>query len=362
MTKVLITATRWGHISIARSIKEVVEKKYQTELANIEVEPFSKVSYHLIYKFVPNLFKYVFLLSEVKIIKNLFNSYVERDYKVKLDAIIKRQKPDIVINVYFAFDSSLESLRKKYNFRLINVLADPWTFSRILISKKGENLTFDKYSWRKLKSYEPKAKGSPAGWFTEKKYYEVAGKDQKTIRKKLGLTPDMFTLCVVSGSEGTFNVFKILSTLLNSKYKMQVLILCGNNNSMLKVIKTLKTLSEKIKGPNIIGVPYTESMQYYLKASDLVIGKAGPNTLFESVATLTPFFAISHISGQEDGNLDIIRRYGIGFVEENPRRATKKLKSIIENPESLDKFRKNLENMSDYCEGSEKRLLEILKN
>jgi UDP-N-acetylglucosamine:LPS N-acetylglucosamine transferase len=360
MTKVLITATRWGHISIAKAIKEVVEKKYQVELANIEVEPFSKISYHLIYKFAPNLFKYVFLLSEVKFLRNLFNKYVERDYKAKLESEIKKQKPDIVINVYFAFNSSLESLRKKYDFRLINVLADPWTFSRILISKSGENLTFDKYSWRKLKSYEPQAIGSHVGWFTEKKYYEVAKKDRGAIRKRLGLDPNRFTLCIVSGSEGTFNVFKILSTLLNSKYKMQVMILCGNNNSMLKVVKTLKTLSDKIKGPKIIGVPYTESMQYYLKAADLVIGKAGPNTLFETVATLTPFFAISHISGQEDGNLDIIRRYGIGFVEENPRRATKKLKDIIEKPETLSKFKKNLEILSGYCKSSEKKLLNVL--
>jgi UDP-N-acetylglucosamine:LPS N-acetylglucosamine transferase len=209
---------------------------------------------------------------------------------------------------------------------------------------------------------EPRAEGLSAGWFTEKKYHDVSKVDRKIIRKRLGLSPNLFTLCVVSGSEGTFNVFKILSTLLNPKRKMQVIILCGNNSEMFSVVKSLKSLSEKIHGPRIMGIPYTNSMHEYLRAADLVIGKAGPNTMFESVATFTPFFAISHIAGQEDGNLDIIRRYKIGFVEEKISNATKKLKEIIENPKILDKFTKDLKILSDYCQRAPEKLLTLLKS
>jgi len=362
MKKVLITSTRWGHTSIAKAIEEILKDQHQVKLEHIEVEPFSKTSYHLIYKFFPGFFRFVYFLSKFKIFRQFFNFYVERDYKGKLEALIKKINPDVVINVYFAFNSSIESLQPKYDFRLINVLADPWTFSKILVSENGENVTFDEYSLRKLKSFYPKAKAISAGWFTEKKYHKVKNIDRKLIRRKLGLDPNIFTLCVVSGSEGTFNVFKILSTLLNPNNKMQVIILCGNNSEMFRIVKTLKSLSEKIRGPKIIGIAYTESMQDYLRASDLVVGKAGPNTMLQSVATLTPFFAISHISGQEDGNLDIIRRYKFGYVEENPRLATQKLKQIIQNPKTSNKFQKNLKILSDYCRGSEEKLLTLLKN
>jgi processive 1,2-diacylglycerol beta-glucosyltransferase len=360
MQKVLVTSTRWGHISIAKGIKEALENRYQTEIGYTEIEPFSRISYHFVYKFFPGLFRIAFSLSRFDTLRHLFDLFVERNYKDKLESLITKGKPDIVINVYFAFDSSLEKLKTKYNFRLINALADPWTFSKILISKSGENLTFDKYSLEKLKTFEPSAKGFPVGWFIEKKYHNIRNTDKKILRKKLNLEPNVFTLCVVSGSEGTFNIFKILSTFLNRKYKMQVIILCGNNSEMFKIVKTLKSISEKIHGPKICGIAYTESMQDYLRAADLVIGKAGPNTMFQSVATLTPFFAISHISGQEDGNLDIIRRYGIGFVEENPRLAAQKLKEIIKNPKILDKFQLNLKNLADYCQESGNKLLSLL--
>jgi hypothetical protein len=361
MSKILITSTRWGHKSIAKSVEEILKDHHQVKLEHIEVEPFSKISYHLIYKFFPGFFKFAFFLSQFKIFRQIFNSYVEKDYKGKLEILIKRTNPDVVINVYFAFDSSLESLQARYNFRLINILADPWTFSKVLISEGGENLTFDEYSLQKLKSLNPQAKGLPVGWFIEKKYLQAKSKDRKLLRKSLDLSPDAFTLCVVSGSEGTFHIFKILSTLLNPKNKIQVVILCGNNSEMFKIVKTLKGLSEKIRGPKITGIAYTDSMQLYLRASDLVVGKAGPNTIFQSVATLTPFFAISHVSGQEDGNLDIIKRYGIGYVEENPGLAVQKLRKIIENPKVLAKFTKKMEDLSDYCQRSEEKLLTLLK-
>ena len=219
MSKILITSTRWGHASIAKAVGEVLRSYHQVELEHIEVERFSKTSYHLIYKFFPGFFRFVYFFSQFKIFRQIFNSYVEKDYKGKLEDLIKKINPDVVINVYFAFDSSLESLRSKYDFRLINVLADPWTFSKVLLSGKGENLTFDKNSLQKLKSLDPEAKGLAVGWFTEKKYHQARSLDRKLLRKKLGLDPHMFTLCVVSGSEGTFHIFKILSALLDPRNK-----------------------------------------------------------------------------------------------------------------------------------------------
>lgn len=301
------------------------------------------------------------MLSEVKILKTIFDYYAEKSYGKKLKLKISRYKPNVVINTYFAFNTSLERLMNKYGFKLINVFADPWTFSSVLISKKSENLVFDEYSLKKMKSFSQNVQGQSVGWFTENKFYEVGKEKRQAIRKSIGLDPNKFTLCITSGSEGTYHVLKIINTFLNPKYDMQVVIMCGNNKQMLDAVKALKSVSEKISGPGIFAVPYTTEIHKYLRAANIVVGKAGPNTIFESVAALTPFFAISHIAGQEDGNLDIIRRYKIGYVEENIAAASKKLQQIIENPTVLRRFSPNLKKLSDYCKGSEEKLLKILK-
>ena len=93
-----------------------------------------------------------------------------------------------------------------------------------------------------------------------------------------------------------------------------------------------------------------------------VRAKAGPNSLFESVATKTPYFAISHISGQEDGNLDIIKDYKLGFVEERSAKAVKLLKQTCNNPETLKQFDKSLETLAKYNKNSGKRLIELIES
>jgi UDP-N-acetylglucosamine:LPS N-acetylglucosamine transferase len=91
-------------------------------------------------------------------------------------------------------------------------------------------------------------------------------------------------------------------------------------------------------------------MHEYIAASDVVIGKAGPNLIFESVACRKPFIAISHISGNESGNLGMIKDYNLGWVAENPFTAGKLIKDIIADPGLLQLKQAGLEHMARKCD------------
>jgi len=81
---------------------------------------------------------------------------------------------------------------------------------------------------------------------------------------------------------------------------------------------------------------FEKNMASLIQISDLVVGKAGPNLLFETAACGKPFMAITHISGQEDKNLNLIKEKQLGLVEENPLKAIKLLKKIMGKPELLN--------------------------
>ena len=51
-----------------------------------------------------------------------------------------------------------------------------------------------------------------------------------------------------------------------------------------------------------------------MAAADVVMGKAGPNMLFESVMLGKPFIATAYIPGQEEANLEFIRQHQLGWV------------------------------------------------
>ena len=55
-------------------------------------------------------------------------------------------------------------------------------------------------------------------------------------------------------------------------------------------------------------------MAEVLGASDIVFGKAGPNFLFDSVACQKPFVSMTHIGGQEDGNVELIKKKKLGTL------------------------------------------------
>jgi UDP-N-acetylglucosamine:LPS N-acetylglucosamine transferase len=45
-----------------------------------------------------------------------------------------------------------------------------------------------------------------------------------------------------------------------------------------------------------------------------VMGKAGPNVMFEAVTLGKPFIATAYIPGQEELNLGFIRRHKLGWI------------------------------------------------
>jgi UDP-N-acetylglucosamine:LPS N-acetylglucosamine transferase len=51
-----------------------------------------------------------------------------------------------------------------------------------------------------------------------------------------------------------------------------------------------------------------------MAAADVIMGKAGPNVLFESVTLGKPFIATAYIPGQEEVNLEFIRRHKLGWI------------------------------------------------
>jgi len=137
-----------------------------------------------------------------------------------------------------------------------------------------------------------------------------------------------------------------------------MLFMCGGNDYLFKLIKTFAKIAPK--NIKIIPFRYTKQMELYIKASDLVIGKAGPSSIFESIVCGVPFFAITHITGQEDGNLDLIKKYKIGIVEENTIKAARKMIEIVNKPSILDSFNKPIRDCVSYISGSGGRLLKII--
>jgi len=112
----------------------------------------------------------------------------------------------------------------------------------------------------------------------------------------------------------------------------------------------------------IKNIGWIDNMAEVLAGCDLVMGKAGPNFLFDVMAAQKPFVAITHIGGQEDGNIELIKKKKIGWVKERPRQAADFLLRYLDDPEKAEgKFLENVKKEAKYNRGSLERVRREVK-
>ena len=352
--KIALFTTVEGHTSIAEAAKQALADHYDVvtffdrdELMNL---------YVFIYQNFPGTFKIPFEISQNQSIMRYTQGQLLRKYRARIHRFISQHRPELLISTYALFNPAIEAAAQASNLPFINIVTDPWTFHPLFISRAAEkNIVFDDRAVHRSEEFESGENTTAMGWFVRQEFsgsYQVV-----KVREELQLDPKMLTLVIATGSEGTNSILTILPALLKTAQPVQVVIACGNNRRLFKVVKATQRILRTLKSPNkFIPIPFTHEIHKYFQAADLVIGKAGPNTIFEVVATQTPFLAITHVAGQEDGNLQLIAEYGLGMVEENPFAVGKLLQQIIENPAQLTAFKKSITKMADYNATAPKNL------
>jgi processive 1,2-diacylglycerol beta-glucosyltransferase len=356
---VLILSTIEGHASIASAIQQGLNA---AGISN-EIYTFPDPAFHVyrhLYRYLPSSTGFLYQMTFQPQVRKIMRRYTHLSHMDALSKAIKKVKPRLIISTSFGFDATIETRKIYKEIPYINILTDPRTFTAINVSSCARmNCVFDSVIAKKCHSYDKKSKAVVTGWFVRDEYQ--AKYDQKKVRLELGLDADKLMFLICSGSEGTNSVTTILPTLLSAKVPIDIVVSCGSNVGLRKSIKTIAKLFHKINPQvRLIPLEFTPYLHKYMQAADLIIGKAGPNTIFEAVATRTPFFAITHIAGQEDGNLDLIRQYKLGYVEENPFKASKILHRIIAHPEKLQQFQSHLEQLALYNKQAKPKIVELV--
>lgn len=362
--KIAIFTSSEGHLSIAQAIEQILAEKYETVTYYKRDGLMS--AYVFLYQFLPFGYRIPYVLTQKKTIADASLEFLKKRYEHDIRRFLRRNKPSLCISTFYMYNTSLATICEEMDIPWINVVTDPRTIHPLILSKDAlTNFVYDEDSVKDCELLSPRAHCTKASWFVRKDFQPV--KERSVVRQKLELEPNLFTLLLTAGSEGTNYIAKILPALLSSQKPLQIVAMCGNNKNLFRSLMAAKSVVARLNPQvTLTVVGYTNRMAEYVQASDLVVGKAGPNSLFEAAATQTPFFAITHIAGQEDGNLDVIRQYQLGYVEENPFKASTLLTDIINDPGVLEKFNEPLRNVAADLASSRKILLntvqQILKN
>ncbi len=358
MARIAILTSPEGHASIAEAISQALQSQHHVESITIRDSLFKL--YTPIYQFFPNAFQVPYKLSQQATFLAGFRKVMQRKLTPAVVRFLDKTKPDIVVCTHYFFLYALEPICKSRNIKLINIIPDPWSIHPMTISKSADaNVVFDEKTLELCRAIEPEAHYEAFGWFVRQEFSQQSAESLKDLREKLKLNPKLPTILVAGGSEGTMMIMKLLPALLQLKKPVQAIVLCGSNVHLHRSVRMLSLVLRNVTQSRIIPVGFTADVAEYVAVADLVVGKAGPNTIFEAVAAGKPFFAITHITGQEDGNLELIKHYHIGQVEEHPLKAVKTLRAMLLQPKKLTQYSAGLELLAAYNRQAKTKLINL---
>jgi 1,2-diacylglycerol 3-beta-galactosyltransferase len=243
--------------------------------------------------------------------------------------VIRHHNPDLVISVHPLINrAACNALKEiKPHVPFVTVVTDLFDAHGMWFSAASDLMivpTPGAYE-RGLKWKFPREKLRVIGQPISLKFaLSAANEPQSDLRVRLNLRNDLFTILLVGGGEGMGPLRSIARALNRSKLPIQLAVIAGRNE---KLQKQLRQLSWHIP-VNIQG--FVTNMPDWMRASDLVITKAGPGTIMETLAAGKPMILGSYLRGQEEGNVAFVEASRLGVLRRNPQAIVRQLRGWLD--------------------------------
>jgi 1,2-diacylglycerol 3-beta-galactosyltransferase len=224
--------------------------------------------------------------------------------------LLQQHDSDLVICVHpllnhVAHQAILRSGRRRGLMTVITDLVDfhrGWTFSRADLVVAPTEEARKVAIRRRVPADKVKLLGLPV----DLRFRPPAPGEKQALRRRYGLDEGRFTILVVGGGEGAGNLLKQVRLLSWEPHKWQVIAVCGRNEKLRRRLARLK-----FGTPTLI-LGFVNYMPDLMRAVDLVVTKAGPGAISETLATGLPIIVTSYLPGQETPNVDFVVKSGFG--------------------------------------------------
>ncbi len=247
--------------------------------------------------------------------------------------LLIQENPDAIISTHFLPSQVSSSLKKakKIKSRLVTIITDfsihPfWISPATDIYVVASGFTREQLVNEGVREERIKEFGIPAHSKFLMQY------DRGELCKKIDIDENKFTILIMTGSFGLGPLEEIVDALYKD---VQILIVCAANKKLYARLKNRNLANVRVFG-------FIDNAQELMAVSDIIITKPGGMTISEIISMeLAPVF-ISAIPGQEAGNIEALKIYGIGLCA----RSTEGIKNIVlDFKEHQDKLKSIKENI-----------------
>jgi len=151
-------------------------------------------------------------------------------------------------------------------------------------------------------------------------------------KRALGLRPELPTVLVVAGAAGMGPLWEVASALeeyaaRDDSVPLQLAVACGTNEPLRRRLhKHHWRVPTKILG-------YISEMPTWLRATDIIVTKAGPGTLAEALAEGLPILIMGAVPGQETDNVRYLCELGAALWTPTPKQVVSAVSRLLHQRE-----------------------------
>jgi processive 1,2-diacylglycerol beta-glucosyltransferase len=170
---------------------------------------------------------------------------------------------------------------------------------------------------------------------TESRFWE--GKDSDEARKQLGLK-QLPTVLILGGGLGLGRTDHLARMAAKWKGRLQFLYCTGRNTKLLETLRQ----NPELQHPHVRLIGYTESVDQWMDAADVVLTKPGGMTCTEAIAKGKPLLLYGSIPGHEEENSRFLEKHGLAEKLKNEEDLDQWMQRLVQDPQCLQEIRENM--------------------
>lgn len=159
--------------------------------------------------------------------------------------------------------------------------------------------------------------------------------DKPALQKRFGLTPGLPTVLIMAGSFGVTNIMKIYRDIVRVPVPFQVIVITGRNRKLFEAFTPVVEQSPK----QTKLVYFTDEVENYMHASDLIITKPGGLTVSEALACCIPLAVFDAIPGQEEDNANFLLTHNMAVRLNKEDDPGETIRTLLEDEKRLEEMR-----------------------
>ena len=344
----LISDTGGGHRSAASAITAALDEfsdpKFEHRIDDVAAHcafPLTQlgVAYSAALRFAPPVYGALYYATNGRRRYRALVRFCEPLYRERLRDLFLSYRPDVIVSVHPLLNHA--ALRARADARmmhvpLVTVITDLGKVHESWLTPEADAIVVparEVYERARSRGVPP-SRLRMLGQPIHPRFEDVrASKAQ--LRRTLGLPANAFVALLMAGGEGGGKLLPTTLALAKSGLDMFLIVVCGRNAALQNKLEELApTFGMRTR---VLG--YTDAIPALMRAADLLLTKAGPGSLAEANVAQVPIVVYDYVPGQERGNIDFVRRNGIGVVALHVAEAVAAVKALREHPERLAAMR-----------------------